>query len=45
MVSKDIEYPYNQCKFKATQKGCLEGHKGIKYPCNQLDYKATQKII
>ena len=45
MVSEDIEYPCNQCNFKATQKGCLEGHEGIKYPCNQLDYKATQKSI
>ena len=43
-----LQYPCDQCDYKATLKWTLLGHlkskhEGIKYPCDQCDFKATHK--
>ena len=42
-----IQYPCDQCEYKATKKGSLKSHiesvhEKVQYPCNQCEYKATQ---
>ena len=47
---ESVEYPCDQCDYKATLKGNIlkhlkSKHEGIKFPCDQCDYKATKKVI
>ena len=44
-----VNFPCDQCDYKATRKGHLLNHRksrheGVKFPCDQCDYKATERV-
>ena len=45
----NVDYPCNQCEYKATKQGHLKTHiesvhEKVKYPCNQCGKQFTQEF-